>query len=184
MRLSPPQARSLRRLPTVTVLAAALCTGMTLLSPAATAGPAAADPLVCESTAQASVEAPQPGDLDGTGFSGTGTITCTGTGGEPELQGTTRFSGTLPSPTGGITPVYRGRVDWSDGMVTTGTLTDFSTQVGEDGVLEFTVKGINDAGSTRFGGYAVAISGRAVHEAPDLNGEISSTQSGQVTYTS
>ncbi|WP_329021776.1 hypothetical protein [Streptomyces sp. NBC_01423] len=182
MRLSFQRARSVRRLPTVTVFAAALCTGMTLLSPSATAIPAAAGPIVCVSTAHASVETPQPGDLDGPGFTGTGTITCPGAEGEPDLQGTTEFSGTLPSPAG-IAPVYRGRVDWSDGMVTTGTLTDFTTQVGEDGVLEFTVKGVNDAESTRFGRYAVSITGRAIHETTDPTGQIASTQSGEITYT-
>ncbi|MGW6877824.1 hypothetical protein ACWGHA_36490 [Streptomyces xanthophaeus] len=183
MRLHPHNVRFARRLSTVTALATALCAGMTLLTPAAVAKPAAAESVVCESTSRDTLEAPQPGNPTGTRFTGTGTITCLDAQGQPYLEGTTEFSGTLPSLTTGATPLYSGRVDWSDGTVTTGTLTDFSTQAGEGGILQFTIKGSNDADSTRFGGYSVSITGQSVREIVDPTGEIHSTQKGTVTYT-
>ncbi|MGW6568437.1 hypothetical protein [Streptomyces sp. NPDC054975] len=172
-----------RRLRTLTVLAAALCSGTALLAPAAAAKPAAAESVVCESTARGTLQAPQLGSPDVTRFTGTGTITCRDALSEPYLEGTTEFSGTLPSPAAGVEPEYRGRVEWSDGEVTTGTFTDFGTEVGNDGVLKFTIKGVNDATSTRFGGYTVSVTGQSVREVTDPTGEIHTTQQAEVVYT-
>ncbi|WP_327303982.1 hypothetical protein OG730_10415 [Streptomyces sp. NBC_01298] len=177
----PRTARYTRHLQILTVCAAALCAGTALLAPAAAAKPAAAESVVCESTARGTLQAPQLGSP--TRFTGTGTITCRNEQGEPYLEGKTEFSGTLPSPTADAKPESRSRVEWSDGKVTTGTFTDFGTEVGDDGVLKFTIKGVNDAASTRFGGYTVSITGHSVREVPDPTGEIHTTEQGQVLYT-
>ncbi|MFD9454161.1 hypothetical protein ACFWBC_13870 [Streptomyces sp. NPDC059985] len=184
MHLLSRTVRSPWRLQTLTVLATALCAGTALLAPAAAAKPAAAQSVVCESTARNTLEAPQLGNPTGTRFTGTGTITCEDDQGETALEGKTEFSGTLPSPTADTKPEYRGRVEWSDGTVTTGTFTDFGTEMGDDGVLRFTIKGVNDAASTRFGGYAVSITGQSLRGTVDPTGEIRSTQQGKIVYTS
>ncbi|MFE7622553.1 hypothetical protein [Streptomyces sp. NPDC057509] len=184
----PPTPRTTgrsRRLPLVTTLAAALCTGLTLLAPVASATPAA-EPVTCETTSRSMPQAPEPGSLDPVGFEGTGTVTCRDAQGEPYLEGSSTFSGTLPSPeatAAGVTPVFRSRVDWSDGTVTTGTFTDFNAGLAENGALEFTINGVNDADSTRFGGYTVAASGQSVRVSSDPVEEVVNTQNGQVTYT-
>ncbi|WP_416483229.1 hypothetical protein [Streptomyces sp. CL12] len=185
----PPTLRTTgrsRRLPIVTTLAAALCTGMTLLTPVASATPVAAEPVTCETTSRSMPQTPQPGTLGPVGFEGTGTVTCRDAQGEPYLEGSSTFSGTLPSPeatAAGVTPVFRSRVDWSDGTVTTGTFTDFGTRLAENGALEFTINGVNDADSTRFGGYTVVASGESVHVSSDPVEEAVKTQNGKVTYT-
>ncbi|GAA5074510.1 hypothetical protein [Streptomyces similanensis] len=186
MRPSLKAARSARRLPTVTVLAAAVCASMTLLTPAASATTAVAEPVTCETTSTSTPPPPQPGIPDQARFEGTGTVTCRDAQGTAYLEGESTFSGTLPSPTApaaGVTPVFRSRVDWSDGTVTTGTFTDFQTRPGDNGVLELTIKGVNDADSTRFAGYSVSATGQSVHVGAEPNGEVISTQKGTVTYT-
>lgn len=187
MRPAPGRSgRTTRRLPVVTVLGAALCAGMTLLTPAASAVPAALEPVTCETTSRVMPETPQPGLPGQGGFQGTGTITCRDAQGAPYLEGETTFSGTLPSPeasAAAVAPVFRSRVDWSDGAVTTGTFTDFRTMPAQNGTLKFTINGVNDADSTRFGGYSVSAAGQSAHTAGDPTEVDSITQTGQVTYT-
>lgn len=186
MRPSPTTARTAWRLPTVTGLAAALCAGLTILTPAASAAPVALDPVTCQTTSTSSPLPPQAGLPGQESFQGTGTVTCRDAQGEPYLEGESTFSGTLPSldaTTAGSAPVFRSRVDWSDGTVTTGTFTDFSTKPADNGALELTIKGTNDADSTRFGGYSVSATGQSVLAAPGPDGQIVNTQTGTVTYT-
>ncbi|MDI3408900.1 hypothetical protein [Streptomyces cavernicola] len=186
MRPSLRTAWSARRLPTVTFIAAALCAGMTVLTPAASATTAAPQPVTCETTSRSMLEPPQIGLPSQPRFEGTGTVTCRDAQGEPYLEGESTFSGTLPSLdaiAAGGKPVFRSRVDWSDGTVTTGTFTDFRTEPGENGVLELTIKGANDVGSTRFGGWSVSAAGQSVRVGVDPSGEIVNAQTGRVTYT-
>ncbi|MGW0964703.1 hypothetical protein [Streptomyces sp. NPDC002516] len=179
-------ARSAWRLPSVTVLAATLCASMTVLTPAASATPAVPEPVTCDTTSSSTVEAPQAGIPGQATFKGTGTVTCRDAQGQTYLEGESTFSGTLPSldatATGGG-PVFRSRVDWSDGTVTTGTFTDFRTKLGDNSVLELTINGVNDADSTRFAGYSVAATGQSVHVGTAPDGGTLSTQTGKVTYT-
>ncbi|MFF5706613.1 hypothetical protein ACFY7H_29620 [Streptomyces sp. NPDC012794] len=168
-----------------TALAAALCAGTALYAPASSAEPAApvaAEAVVCESTAQNTVKVPALGD---TTFEGTGTITCKNAQGETLLEGATTFSGTTPAPDAGdgVTPVYRARVDWKDGTVSTGTFTDVRQQVGADGVVEVTINGVNDASSTRFASWSVAIAAQSARVSVDPSGEIHNKVTGTVTYT-
>ncbi|MFD5814271.1 hypothetical protein [Streptomyces sp. NPDC127038] len=186
MRPSLKTARSAWRLPTVTVLAAALCASMTVLTPAASANSAVADPVTCETTSTSSLDTPQAGIPGETTFQGTGTVTCRDAQGDPALEGKSTFSGTLPSPdatTATSGPVFRSRVDWSDGTVTTGTFTDFRTKAADNGIVELTINGVNDADSTRFAGYSVSATGESVPAGVDPDGKILSTQTGKVTYT-
>lgn len=126
MRPSPTQARTPRRLPVVTTLAAALCAAAALLAPASSAQSAAlAETVVCETIAQDTVMLPDLGIPGDTTYEGAGTVTCKDDQGQIYLEGTSTFSGSIPAPDAadGITPVYRARVDWNDGTVTTGTFT-------------------------------------------------------------
>ncbi|WP_432021144.1 hypothetical protein [Streptomyces sp. 1222.5] len=183
MRPSLKAARSARRLPTVTVLAAALCASMTVLTPTASATTTVAEPVTCETTSTSTPPPLQAGIPDQARFEGTGTVTCRDAQGTPYLEGASTFSGTLPSPTAaGLTPVFRSRVDWSDGTVTTGTFTDFQVTPADDGALQLTIKGVNDADSTRFASYSVSATGQSVHVGTDPNGEVISNQKGTVTY--
>ncbi|WP_369209170.1 hypothetical protein [Streptomyces sp. PU-14G] len=130
---------------------------MTVLTPAASAEPAA----------------PKP-------------VTCRDAQGRPYLKGESKFSGTLPSlkdTAAGAKPVFRSRVDWSDGTVTTGTFTDFKTSLTQDGGLEFTIKGFNDADSTtRFAGYSVSAVGRSARLGMDPAEEVQKSQKGKIAY--
>ncbi|MFF8478455.1 hypothetical protein [Streptomyces sp. NPDC015414] len=185
MRPSPTQARTPRRLPVATVLAAALCAATTLLAPASSAQPAApAEPVVCETTAQDTLKLPDLGVPGDTTYEGTGTVTCKDDQGKIYLEGTSTFSGTIPTfnAADGIKPVYRARVDWNDGTVTTGTFTDFSEKTGSDGIAQVMINGVNDASSTRFASWSASIAAQSVRASVDPNGEIHNKQTGTVTY--
>ncbi|UFQ99918.1 hypothetical protein KBP30_01195 [Streptomyces sp. Go40/10] len=185
MRPSPTKARTPRRLSVATVLAAALCAGATLLAPASFAQQAApSEPVVCESTAQDTLKLPDIGAPGGTTYEGTGTVTCKDDQGKIYLEGTSTFSGTIPVPNAadGITPVYRARVDWNDGTVTTGTFTDFREKTGSDGITQVTINGVNDASSTRFASWSTSIAAQSLRASVDPNGEIHNKLTGTVTY--
>ncbi|MFC3450793.1 hypothetical protein [Amycolatopsis speibonae] len=147
----------------------------------ASAASAAPVPIACESTAQngsASANPHNPAEID---FWGTGTITCVNPEGALLINGTTTFDGTIPHAQclGTVSSGrYHAKVDWADGKTTEGTFTDFS-EVTAAGSSAVTISGVNDATSTRFGGYHATI----VSTALGTCGSAGKTEAGTILYT-
>ncbi|MFF2364256.1 hypothetical protein ACFVU0_16310 [Streptomyces sp. NPDC058122] len=154
-------------------------------APTALANPAQARPITCEATSHDVVSDPTSETPAETSYRGSGTVTCRDTDGRAWLEGTGTFSGTIPTAeaaSAGATPVYRSRVDWSDGTVTTGTFTDFHEEtVGN--LQTVTIKGTTDAASTRFANWGVSVVGTSVREEGSFTDGVHDAQSTTVTYT-
>jgi hypothetical protein len=141
-------------------------------------------PVACESTAQDVLGGVDPQHPDEVTVRGSGQILCVDATGGLIQKGVNTFHGRIPKASC-LDSVSKGylhsRVDWADGRVTSGTLTDFhETKI--NGVMVMTISGTNDAASTRYRGWDVSIvdaglGGCGLPAAPS-----GATQVGVVTY--
>lgn len=130
----------------------ALVLGSSVAAPAATALPPL--PVVCESVSGSSVTMPDPENPGVVEYRGEGQITCVDLLDGLVVLGQSTYDGRF----GGSDPYYHAKVVWDDGTFTEGRFTTFEDTVvaGQRVVL---ISGTNDAASTRYGGWDVAVTG-------------------------